>query len=206
MKLICVGGAWSSVGKTSVVELLLRVLPGWAAIKVTPSRPDEVCPLGTCCGACAAPEGPYEVITDPALLGQVGKDTARYLAAGATEVAWVRALPEALPLAIEAAMAGFSKPRGVIIESTTLIPVLSGIRILVAAEGISQVKESAQRCVGAIDLLAVNLTSQAEPAEPHPLIPVLQPTTVLPLCAVRSPADPRNADFVAYCRCETGDG
>lgn len=204
MRRLYVGGAWSSCGKTSVVELLLRALPGWSAIKVTPSRPDEVCPLGTCCGACAAPEGPFEVITDPAVLAQTGKDTQRYLAAGAAEVAWVRALPEALPAAMEAAEAGFSRPRGLIIESTTVIPHAPGLRILVAAEGRSELKESALRCSGAIDLLAVNLRDPEGESRAHPLAEALAPSRVLPVWAVGSVDAPANAEFIAYCRAHAG--
>lgn len=204
MRQIVVGGAWSSCGKTSVVELLLRALPGWSAIKVTPSRPDEICPLGTCCGACAAPEGPFEVSTDPAVLAQTGKDTARYLAAGASQVAWVRALPEALPAAMEAATAGFAPAPGVIVESTTLIPGSTGLRILVAASGRQDLKDSALRCAGAIDLLAVNRMDPDAGSE-HPLRATLAPQAVLAVRAVAPGDDPANAAFVAYCRARAAE-
>lgn len=204
MRQIVVGGAWSSCGKTSVVELLLRALPGWSAIKVTPSRPDEVCPLGTCCGACAAPEGPFEVITDPAVLAQTGKDTARYMAAGASQVAWVRALPEALPAAMHAATAGFAPSPGVIVESTTLIPGSAGLRILVAASGRQDLKESALRCAGAIDLLAINRMDPDAGSE-HPLAAALAPRAVLAVRAVAPVDDPANAAFVAYCRARAAE-
>lgn len=205
MRQIVVGGGWSSCGKTSVVELLLKALPGWSAIKVTPSRPDEICPLGTCCGACAAPEGPFEVITDPAVLAQTGKDTARYLAAGAAQVAWVRALPEALPAAMQAATEGFAPSPGVIVESTTLIPGSTGFRILVAASGRRDLKESALRCAGAIDLLAINRMEPGADGSDHSLRAALAPHAVLALRAVAPVDDPANTAFVAFCRAHAAE-
>lgn len=203
MRLICVGGVGSSCGKTSVVELLLTALPGWAAIKVTPSRPEEACPIGTCCGACQPPEGPYEVLTDPVVLAEPGKDTARYLAAGATEVAWLRALPEALPTALEVAIAAFSDPPGVIVESTTLLPVVSGLRILVAPPIMANIKESAMRCAGEIDLLTVNCFGLEVPSE-HPLLGALAIPLSLPIRATAGLDHPGNAAFVSFCTDRAG--
>lgn len=200
MSRILVGGAWSSSGKTSVVELLLRALPGWAAIKVTPSRPEEVCPLGTCCGACAPPEGPFEVITDPAVLFQPGKDTDRYRAAGAHGVAWVRALPEALPAALEVAMADLSGAEGILIESGTALPMLEGLRVMVVRPEAVRLKESAARCAGRIDVLAVNHEEAIAPPAVHPLAAMLAPSHVLPVCAVLPPDAAVNRAFVAHCR------
>ncbi|HEY9854199.1 MAG TPA: hypothetical protein V6D05_00590 [Stenomitos sp.] len=200
MRLICVGGAWSASGKTSVVELLLRAFPGWAAIKVTPSRPEEVCPLGTCCGACQAPEGPYEVITEPAILAETGKDTARFQAAGASEVAWIRALPEALPTALEVALAGWVDPPGVIVESTTLLPAVSGLRLVVAPAHMPRAKESTGRCAGHVDLLALNRFGAEEAPVAHPLKARLRAPVALALRADGAVEDPVNAPFIAYCR------
>lgn len=209
MKLICVGGTWSSCGKTSMVEMLLRAFPGWAAIKVTPSRPDEVCPIGTCCGACAEPEGPYEVIIDPAILRDPGKDTARFLEAGASKVAWLRALPERLSEALQVALDGFGDVPGVIIESTTLIPHVSGLRIVVSPEGVWKLKDSVLNTAGSVDVLAVN--HQAVEASDKPAATAgdamadgvsreLRPGRSFEVCAVRPPDVHPNAEFIGYCR------
>lgn len=200
MRRILVGGAWSTSGKTSVVELLLGALPGWAAIKVTPSRHDEVCPIGACCGACAPPEGPYEVIRDPAVLHQPGKDTDRFRVAGASAVAWVRALPEALPAALEEAMAGLAGVPGVIIESGSAIPLLSGLRVLVVRSSSALVKESALATSGQLDALAVNQVEDVAALDPHPLVERLRPRRVLRVSALRPHDDPMNREFIDFCR------
>ncbi len=203
MRRILVGGAWSGSGKTSVVEMLLGALPGWAAIKVTPSRQDEVCPIGACCGACAPPAGPYEIITDPAVLLQLGKDTQRYRAAGASAVAWVRGRPEVLPAALEEALAGMAGLEGVIIESGSLIPFVPGLRVMVVRGASRLVKDSARACVGHVDVLAVNVDDAGSELVPHPLEDVLAPGQVFRISAVL-PADATvNEAFIACCRLET---
>lgn len=200
MRRILVGGAWSASGKTSVVELLLRALPGWAAIKVTPSRPEEVCPIGACCGSCAPPEGPYEVILDPAILHQSGKDTDRYRAAGARSVAWMRGLPEALPAALEVAMAAMKGAEGILIESGTAIPMIEGLRVMVVRDTARRLKDSALACAGRIDVMAVNASDPLAWQGPHPMHDRLRPARVLPISAIQPPDAPGNFAFVSLCR------
>jgi hypothetical protein len=86
MKIICVGGTSSNSGKTSVVCMLLKMLPGWAVIKVTQCCTEEACPRGHDCSACRAPEARYEIVTDFNILNIEGKDTARYISQGADRV------------------------------------------------------------------------------------------------------------------------
>lgn len=194
-----VGGTWTSSGKTSLVELLLRAFPGWAAIKVTPSRVQELCPIGHCCGACKPPEGPYDVILDPEVLAQPGKDTARYLEAGAMKAAWVRALNEALPEALREAIAHMAGAKGVIIESTTAIPLLEGFKILITREGATKLKESARSSAGMIDLLVINGAKEVtstEPTQEPGFIGLLKPRASIRACAVLPPTDPLNAQFL----------
>ena len=88
MKLICVGGLSSGCGKTSLVCLLLKALPGWAAMKVTPCRADDVCPRGQDCEACQPPEGRFEVQIDQEITERPRKDTARFAADGNYRTGW----------------------------------------------------------------------------------------------------------------------
>lgn len=194
MKLICVGGASAHCGKTAVAALLLRAFPGWAAVKVTPSRPGEPCPHGEDCGACQPPEGSFEIIDDPATLSSPGKDTARFIEAGASRVLWVRSLPESLPEALESALGRRSDAPGVIVESTTAMPLLDGLHILVARAGVDEVKGSARACLDRIDLVALNFANGPVPR-------ALQCVgRIIPVCPTRAPFDPANEAFIEACR------
>lgn len=202
MKLICVGGLSSGCGKTSVVCLLLKALPGWGAMKVTPSRPDDVCPRGQDCDACQPPDGPYDVAIDEEIPERPGTDTSRFHDAGASHVAFVRALPECLPAALKYAFERLSGLPGVIIESTTAMPLIDGLRILVARQGRSEVKDSAHTAAGIADILAVNQDA-AGPSEgsssDFPFAAQL-PVKRITICASLPPEHSRNRDLIAECR------
>ena len=155
-RLICVGGLSSGCGKTSIVCLLLSALPGWAAVKLTPSRCDEVCPRGSECGACSPPDGGYEVTFDDRIPARAGSDTSRFAEAGASRVGFVRAIPDCLARALESTLAELAGAPGVIVESTTAMPLIKGLRLLVAREGWPEVKDSALIAAPHADMLIVN--------------------------------------------------
>jgi hypothetical protein len=177
-----------------VAALILRAFPGWAAIKVTPSRPSEVCPHGEDCGACSPPDGPFEIIADPVILASPGKDTARFLEAGASSVLWVRSLPESLPEALGSALGRLSDAPGVIVESTTAIPLLDGLHILVARAGVDEVKDSARRCLDRIDLVALNFANGRASS-------LLESVgRIIPVHPMLPPFDAANQPFLDACR------
>jgi hypothetical protein len=194
--IICIGGTTSHCGKTAMACLLLRAFPGWAAIKVTPCRPDEACPRGDDCSACRAPDERFEIITDQARLGLAGKDTARFLDAGAERVVWVRALLENLPEALESALVEVAGEPGVIVESTTAMQFLGGLHVMVTRTNQPDVKESARSAPPA-DIVAVNMTPaeigntllDRDQADGH----------TFPVCAVLPPEHSVNRSFVEEC-------
>lgn len=203
MKIICVGGNSSNCGKTSVAILLSKVFPNWAAIKVTPSRPADLCPRGHDCGACHPPDGPYEIIADHEILAIPGTDTARYLEAGISRVLWIRSLPEFLLSAMEAALFELSDAPGVIIESTTAIPLLNGLNILTIRGGIDQIKESARRCIHSVNLVALNMRE----GKALPIYVVGKrmgglgrTARIIPMCATLGPEASVNKSFVEACK------
>lgn len=201
MKRIVVGGAWSNCGKTSLVEMLLQAFPGWGAIKVTPSRAEEICPLGHCCGACLPPSGPFEVLTDPGVLAEPGKDTARFMKAGAAKVAWVRGPVEALPEALALAMAQMTDVPGVIVESTTAMALLEGLNLLVIREDTSDLKDSARSSAGRVDMLVLNAPAPPAPASAPPAFAaLLGARQTCRTCAILPPEHPANAAFISACR------
>ena len=165
-QLICIGGLSSGCGKTSIACLLLNAFPGWAAVKVTPSRSGEVCPRGSDCGACNPPDGDYEVAFDERIPARAGADTSRFVEAGASHVAFVRAIPDCLPQALELTLAQFAGVPGVIVESTTAMPLVTGLRLLVAREGWPEVKDSALIAAPLADMLVVN-EDQSAPRPGH---------------------------------------
>jgi hypothetical protein len=201
VKVICVGGLSSGCGKTSVVCMLLTAFPGWAAIKVTPSRADEVCPRGRDCEACQPPEGRFEVTIDEQT-PLPGKDTARFAEAGASHVVFVRGLPECLPEALWSAFDLLAGVPGVIVESTTAVPIVDGLRMLVAREGVSEAKDSARAAVGLIDLFVINQEPDAPRLPRFESIPLVEEVEcrIVTACAALSPDHERNGDFITACR------
>jgi hypothetical protein len=171
-------------------------------MKVTPSRPDDVCPRGQDCEACQPPDGPYYVAIDSDIPEHPGTDTSRFHDAGASHVAFVRALPECLPVALEHAFELFSDLPGVIIESTTAMPLIAGLRILVARHGLSDVKDSARAVARLADILAVNQDADSPSEDVSnglPLAPGL-PVIRITVCASLPPEHSCNQDLIAECR------
>ena len=202
MKLICVGGCSSRSGKTSVACLLLRAFPGWAAMKVTPCRTDDVCPRGDDCGACEPPDGLYEVTIDAEIPERPRKDTGRFVEAGASHVAFVRALPKCLPAALESALDRLAGVSGVVVESTTVMPYVAGLRILVAREGFSEVKDSARKAAPLVDLFVVNQEPDRVQAPDFAAVPLAEEVEgrIITACAALPAEHPRNKKLIDCCR------
>lgn len=108
MFVVLIGGSYSGCGKTTLGEGLLRKLgKGWAVIKYTRT-------------------GFYStLISNEEVLLSEGKDTARYLRAGAEEVLWLQSPPENLSEMIPLALERLSHYRGIIIEGNSPIEFLS---------------------------------------------------------------------------------
>ncbi len=124
MKTIVVSGEKSGVGKTYIAEKLLNCLQGWSALKVTVTK-EGSCPHEKDCGICAGIQEPFDIIKDPDIINQTGKDTSRLKAAGAKEVIWLKAKPEGLKEGLDKALAEFSECGGVIIEGTSVLKFLN---------------------------------------------------------------------------------
>ncbi|MHB1457259.1 MAG: hypothetical protein ACYC0V_10130 [Armatimonadota bacterium] len=205
MKVICVGGVSSNCGKTSLVLLLSKVFPDWAVVKVTPSRPGEVCPNERDCGACTPPEsGSFEIVTDIDALAAPGKDTARYLEAGVSRVMWIRVLPEYIPSALETGFAELSDAPGVILESTSSIRHLDGLRILTVRDSLTRIKASALEAVSHVDIVVVNTPPDGSVSgsiiEGISRLTFGESARVIPMCAVLPPDAPENQAFIEACR------
>ena len=119
MKLVMVGGHTRNIGKTSVVEGIIRALPefGWTAAKITQFGHDVCSVKGEACG-CAL--GGHQFSITRELSKDSGTDTARFLAAGARRSWWVRTKQGELFTALPAFRRKLEGDEFVIIESNSL--------------------------------------------------------------------------------------
>lgn len=123
MRVITVSGERSGVGKTAVVEFLLRQLEGWSALKVTAIK-DGPCPKKISCGVCKRQHMPFSIISAPRVISRKGKDTQRMKAAGARKVLWLKAKPSGLKEGLRKALERFNGSKGVIVEGTSVLKYL----------------------------------------------------------------------------------
>lgn len=102
---VAVTGSASNAGKTWLCERLITGLRGAGeqvtALKVTRTHVDTCPRENATCGVCDDLVAPWEVVTDPAVIGMKGKDTGRYVAAGAHRVLWLLVQPEHVARAVE---------------------------------------------------------------------------------------------------------
>jgi hypothetical protein len=119
MKLVMVGGHTRNIGKTSVVEGIIRATAelNWTAAKITQFG------HGVCSGACETCSCADDVdefsITEESGR-KTGSDTARFLAAGARRSLWVRTKQGDLYTALPAFMKSIEDDEFVIAESNSL--------------------------------------------------------------------------------------
>ena len=119
MKLVMIGGHTRNIGKTSVVEGIIRSTAelNWTAVKITQFG------HGVCTGECETCSCADNVdqfsITDE-LDCNTGSDTARFLAAGARRSLWVRTRQGELHTAVPSLKKEIVDDDFVIVESNSL--------------------------------------------------------------------------------------
>lgn len=123
MKMVMVGGHTRNIGKTSVVEGIIRALPemNWTAVKITQFGHGVCSTSGELC-ECAVAEHAFAITTEKRSSGSdtKGTDTARFLAAGARRALWVRTGQGELVTALPALRRALADDRYVIVESNSL--------------------------------------------------------------------------------------
>jgi len=119
MKMVMVGGHTRNIGKTSVVEGIIRGLPeiDWTAVKITQFGHGVCSTSGELCD-CAVAEHAFAITTERHK--DSGTDTARFLAAGARRALWVRAGQGELLTALPALREAIAEDAHVIVESNSL--------------------------------------------------------------------------------------
>jgi molybdopterin-guanine dinucleotide biosynthesis protein len=141
-RFLVVGGHTRSIGKTALVEDLIRAFPEahWTAVKITQFGHGICSQNGESCG-CAVDE--HTVAMDSEIDPARGTDSSRFLAAGATRSFWLRTkqgrLAEGMPLLRSAfsASANDHQPASVqnaIIESNSVLQFLQPALYLVVLD------------------------------------------------------------------------
>jgi molybdopterin-guanine dinucleotide biosynthesis protein len=154
--IVSVSGFSSDVGKTTVLCKLLRLLPGWEAIKVTRGHyrscgkdPDA------CCVSPLLGERPL-VMSGPAETREPGKDTARFWEASAAMVHWVVATDAQIGEGIKIALSRVER-EGVLVEGASFLKhVEADYSIMVASPAIRDIKSSAVRVMPKMNAIYVN--------------------------------------------------
>lgn len=160
MRIVAVSGGGSHAGKTTLISALIRSLPGWGALKTSPSGVPHRHPS----------EGvEYEIVTDRGRLMSPGTDTRSYIDAGAIAAAWLVARPPVRRSVVEEALGAFAGCAGLLIEGGSLAESFDpGLRYAIVRAG-APIKPEALRRIEEADLVVVNVpagTPAAEAATP----------------------------------------
>lgn len=119
MRMVMVGGHTRNIGKTSVVEGIIKAMPeiNWTAVKITQFGHGVCAVNGESCD-CATAEHQFSITTERQL--DSGTDTARFLAAGARRSLWVRTKQGELFTALASLKREIEGDEFVIVESNSL--------------------------------------------------------------------------------------
>lgn len=143
--LIIVGGHSRNIGKTSLVEGLIRTLPeaAWTAVKITQYGHDVCAADGARCDCAAGGDHSY------ALTGERDPgptDTGRFLAAGARRAFWLRTAQGELGHAIPALRRIVASTENVIFESNSAMRFfVPDLYLVLLDPAVADMKESTRR-------------------------------------------------------------
>jgi molybdopterin-guanine dinucleotide biosynthesis protein len=133
--IIGIGGGHSGAGKTAVVSLILRSYKGWGAIKYTKTSLYS------------------SIVDDVAVISEEGKDTRKFLDAGADKVLWVKSpyaeLSEVLPVAVGM----LSHLQGIVIEGNSAIEIVKPDIVIFACGTGEGMKNSAKKILQMADIV-----------------------------------------------------
>lgn len=119
MKIVMVGGHTRNIGKTSVIEGIIKGMPDldWTAVKITQFGHGRCSISGESCG-CETAEHQFSMTTE--CRRESGTDTARFLAAGAKRSLWLRTRQGELFRALSSLRSAIELDEFVIVESNSL--------------------------------------------------------------------------------------
>jgi hypothetical protein len=226
MDTVIVGGPHSGVGKTLAAEIAIRALAGRAvgAIKLTVADGERegshdhgasaltvadaagICGRGMSCGVCETVSArmPSRLITAHGAIRKPATDTCRLADAGAVAVAWVIALRDAAPAAVDDAIVHLHQHGAdiAVIEGTTALEWLTPLAsVLVATNPGRAWKQVALAHLSSCDILLRNCM----PVAPGEIAAPLAFLAAGPLrCDLANPGDAGTLDYVTRLRAACG--
>jgi molybdopterin-guanine dinucleotide biosynthesis protein len=133
--IIGVGGGHSGAGKTPVACLILRSFAGWGAIKYTKTRLYA------------------SIIDDPEVLSEEGKDTRKFIDAGAAKVLWVKSPNSELGEVLPVALGMLSHLQGIVVEGNSAIETATPDIVIFVCGADERMKNSAQKILQMADVV-----------------------------------------------------
>lgn len=158
--IVSVVGPHSGSGKTLLIAHLARHISGIGCLKISCpyDRPGQ--PVGG-----PVPSDEDFSLDDPSHLGQAGKDTAVYLAAGAEQVERLACRRDRLRGGLDAALARFPVTMPIVIESSSAARLLDPVAVvLVARPPIREMKPSTEAVLSRVTDLLINAPADAATA------------------------------------------
>jgi molybdopterin-guanine dinucleotide biosynthesis protein len=163
--IVSVSGFSSDAGKTTVICRLLKLLPGWEAIKITRGH-YRSCGKDpeACCVSSMLGEHPH-VITDELSTRIAGKDTGRFWEAGAANVHWVIGADHQIEEGITEALSRV-RSEGVFVEGSSFLKYVSAdYSLMVAAPEVRDIKSSAIRVMSRMNALLITRAEESNQIE-----------------------------------------
>ena len=156
MKIICVTGAMSGVGKTLLAEKLLTHLKNWAACKVTTyaggEKPHCTREKDLDIGVYNSLKENYSIEERINIIEEKGTDTARLRSAGAKKVLWIKARPRYMKRAVQEAVRKLNRYEGVLFEGNhALMHLKPDIAVMIQSKD-NTFKRSAKQVKNKIDV------------------------------------------------------
>ncbi len=189
---VVVGGHTRNIGKTSVVEGIIRELPSlnWTAVKITQYGHGVCSRDGHSC-QCKPRRHAFEISEESDARGH--SDTCRFLAAGAVRSLWLRVRAGQLGDAVPALFQAVENSANVILESNSILQFIKpSLFLMVLDSSQRDFKLAAQKALSSADALVAaggklhwNLWSEIDfqDAKQKPVFPMdLQHGPGLALC------------------------
>lgn len=179
MAVVVVGGHSRNIGKTSVVEGVIRGLPQmrWTAFKVTQFGHGMCSANGEPCD-CETAE--HAVAVSEERDGTHGTDSSRYLAAGAVRSLWVRTRTGDLAEAMPRIRRELESVENAVIESNSILRFLRpDLYLSVLDPGVEDFKESARLYLDRADAVLVPEGAVGRPAWKGISLKLIEGTRVL---------------------------
>lgn len=156
---VSITGASSNSGKTGAAVRSIRALKELGhqvtALKITRTHTTRCPRENDDCGVCESLEDDYEIVTAIDRLDVRGKDTGRYVEAGADQVLWLLVRPAATATGVRAVLKMVTPGHVLVAEGNSFRDVASADLTLMAVSERERTKPSAYAILERIDAVVV---------------------------------------------------